>query len=59
MTTDENGTVLSVDDRVEGGDTEQDRDTGTVGAIDGNQITVLWDSQVKTAQRADLLRKID
>lgn len=43
-------------ERVEGGDTAEDYDTGTVVEVDGVMVTVAWDSGVRTTQRASLLR---
>jgi len=53
-----NATELKIDDRVEGGRGE-DHDTGRVVAIDGDQITVAWDSLVVTTQPAELLSLVD
>lgn len=47
-------TELKVGQRVEGGCGE-DHDTGRVQAIDGDQVTVAWDSGVVTTQAAELL----
>lgn len=51
--------ALRVDDRVCGGQTAEDYDTGTVLAIDGDAVTVSWDSGVRTTQPASLLRRAD
>lgn len=48
---------LAVGDRVEGGETDEDRDTGRVVEVDGDQITVAWSCGMTTTQPADLLRK--
>ncbi|MFN7305716.1 MAG: hypothetical protein ACK5TQ_03945 [Acetobacteraceae bacterium] len=42
--------------RVEGGDTEEDYDTGRVVAVDGDQVTVAWDTGTRTTQHFSLLR---
>ena len=42
--------------RVEAGDTEEDHDTGRVVAIEGDQVTVAWDSGTRTTQHFSLLR---
>lgn len=47
---------IKIDMRVEGGDTAEDYDTGRVIGIDGDQVTVAWDSLVTTTQPAELLR---
>jgi hypothetical protein len=49
---------FQLDDRVEGGETPEDHERGTVLAIDGDQITVGWDSHIQTTQDAALLRRI-
>ncbi len=46
----------AIGDRVEGGDTPEDYDTGRVTAVDGDQVTVAWDSQITTTQSASTLR---
>lgn len=52
-------TTLTVGDRVESGTPgTDDYDTGIVDRIDGDQVTVRWDSLVVTTQRADGLRKL-
>lgn len=48
--------ALLVGERVEGGDTAEDYDTGLVVEVDGVMVTVAWDSGVRTTQRASLLR---
>ena len=46
-----------INDRVEGGIRgTEDHDTGRVTAVDGDQVTVSWDSLVETTQRSDWLR---
>jgi hypothetical protein len=47
---------LRIDQRVEGGETAADYDAGRVTAIDGDQVTVAWDSGVETIQHASLIR---
>jgi hypothetical protein len=58
-TIDDHGETTSsefeVGDRVEGGEGD-DHDTGRVIEIDGDEITVAWDSGVRTTQPADLLK---
>ena len=49
-------TVLAIGARVEGGDTEEDYDTGRVVAVDGDQVTVAWQSGTRTTQHFSLLR---
>ncbi len=49
-------TEMAVGDRVEAGETPDDRDAGEVIAIDGDQATVAWDSLVTTTQHVSLLR---
>lgn len=59
MTNELKSTNLQIGDRVEAGDpSTSDYDCGEVLAIDGEQVTVGWGSEVQTTQRADLLRKI-
>jgi hypothetical protein len=36
----------------------EDYDEGRVTEVDGDQVTVAWDSQVTTTQRADALRPL-
>lgn len=43
-----------IGDHVEGGHGE-DRDSGVVSAVDGDQVTVRWDSQVVTTQHFSVL----
>lgn len=51
------GLIVQVGDMVEGGNEgTEDHDTGRVVAIDGDQVTVAWDSGVRTTQPARLLR---
>jgi hypothetical protein len=50
---------LKIDDRVQGGQIPDDYDTGRVVAIDGEQVTVAWDSLVETTQPAELLSPIE
>jgi len=46
-------------DRVDGGEADsEDYDTGRVVEVDGDQVTVAWDSEVITTQPAKLLRKL-
>lgn len=47
-----------IGDRVEGGDIEQDFDTGTIAKIcyDDNRVLVAWDSLVMVWHNADELR---
>lgn len=45
----------NVGDRVEGGKGE-DYDTGTIHSIDEDQVTVSWDSGVRTTQPASIIR---
>lgn len=52
-----NTNELKVGDRVEGG-TGEDYDRGTVDQIDGEQVTVRWDSLVVTTQPASILTRI-
>lgn len=47
---------FGVGDRVEAGDTPEDYDTGTVVDVEGDRITVAWDSLVQTTQGAAGLR---
>lgn len=52
-------TQYTVGQRVEAGDIPADYDTGTVRAIDDDQITVAWDSSHQTTtQHADTLRSL-
>lgn len=45
-------------DRVEGGTRgTDDWDTGRVSGVNGDRVTVAWDSLVETTQHADLLRR--
>jgi hypothetical protein len=46
----------SLGDRVEGGDTYADYDTGVVVTVRGDQVEVSWDSGVATWQDASVLR---
>ena len=48
--------ALAVGDRVEGGNNAEDYDTGRVIAVDGDQVTVAWDSGVRTTNPASTLR---
>lgn len=43
-------------DRVEGGETAADYDTGRVIEVDGNRVHVAWDSEVRTWTGAETLR---
>lgn len=45
----------TVGERVEGGETPEDYDTGVVVGI-GSLVTVAWDSGVTTTQEASVLR---
>lgn len=45
-----------VADRVEGGENAEDYGTGRVLEIDGDMVTVAWDSGVSTSQHHSLLR---
>jgi hypothetical protein len=48
---------FGVGDRVVGGDTDEDYDTGRVVAVDGDQVEVAWDgSNERTTQSAHTLR---
>jgi hypothetical protein len=47
---------FKIGDRVEGGVTPQDYDTGMVADVSGNVVTINWDSNVVTTQAADMLR---
>ena len=47
--------VVTVGERVEGGETPDDYDTGVVVGVDG-LVTVAWDSGVTTTQTASVLR---
>lgn len=49
-------TKFNVGDRVEGGNTPEDYDTGTVLGVTGGVVLVAWDSGVRTSQPAELLR---
>lgn len=52
-------TELSVGDRVEGGATTEDRDTGTILAVNADgTVDVGWDSHVRTAVSAGSLRAL-
>lgn len=46
----------SVGDRVEGGDTAEDYDTGRVSEVDGDRVLVAWGSEVRTWADANRLR---
>lgn len=51
--------VLKINDRVEGGQRgTEDYDTGRVDAIDGDNVTVSWDSLVVTTQHINTLRRL-
>jgi hypothetical protein len=45
-----------VGDRVEGGDTAEDYDTGSVIAVSVGKVTVAWDSHVTTTDEGSHLR---
>ena len=48
---------MKINDRVVGGQLgSKDFDQGRVDAVDGDQVTVAWDSGVKTTQAAALVR---
>lgn len=47
--------TLNVGDKVHGGTIPEDFDCGRVVAVDGDQVTVAWESGVTTTQPADLL----
>lgn len=47
---------IRINDRVEGGEIAADYDTGRVLDIEGEQVTVAWDSGVRTTQPMSLLR---
>jgi len=49
---------INVDDRVYGGETDEDYDEGTVIDINGDKVEVAWDSEVTTIQPASMLSKI-
>ena len=50
-------TQFNVGDRVEGGKYgTEDYDTGRVVAIDGDVVTIAWDTLVQTTAPADALR---
>lgn len=50
---------IKVGDKVAAGkEGTEDYDTGTVVAVDGDQVTVAWTAGVRTTQSADLLRVI-
>jgi len=49
-------TAFAIDDRVEGGEIPADYDTGTVVEVDGDEVTVAWDSGVTTTQGSAVLR---
>lgn len=46
--------TFAVGDKVEAGEGE-DHDTGTVIEVDGDQVTVAWDSGQRTTQPVDAL----
>jgi hypothetical protein len=48
--------TMNIGDRVEGGNTPEDFDTGTVLGVTGGVVLVAWDSGVRTSQPAELLR---
>lgn len=50
------GAGWSVGDRVEGGETAEDYDTGRVSEVDGDRVLVAWDSEVRTWADATRLR---
>ena len=50
--------TLAIGDRVEGGDCDEDYDTGTVLGIEGERVLVAWDSGIRTSQPAHLLSKM-
>lgn len=53
-------TQFEIGNRVEGGRPgSEDYDTGRVDDVDGDQITVAWDSGVTTTQHASVLRPTD
>src|SRR5690606_18813153 len=52
------GETIRVGDRVGGGESD-DHDHGEVIAIDGDQVTVMWDSGVTCTQGAALLTRGD
>ncbi len=47
---------FSVGTRVEGGDNLEDYDTGRVISVAGDEITVAWDSGIRTTQPSSVLR---
>lgn len=52
--------VFEVGQRVQGGAAgSDDHDAGVVSDVDGEQVTVAWDSGVRTTQRAEVLRPAD
>ena len=50
--------TISVGMKVEGGSTVEDYDAGRVVDVDGDDVTVAWDSGVRTTQRAAALRPL-
>ena len=52
-------TQIEIGQRVEGGTTKEDYDTGRVIDVDGDQVTVAWDSETRSTQHASLLTVID
>ncbi len=48
--------TIQISTRIEGGNTHDDYDTGRVTEIEGDEVTVAWDSGVSSTQHADVLR---
>lgn len=48
--------VIDIGMIVEGGEAAEDLDTGTVVRVEGDQVTVAWQSGVRTTQPASVLR---
>lgn len=50
--------VLTVGNHVEGGETDEDYDTGTVVAVDGDMVTVAWSNGERTTTESSALRPV-